>query len=162
MQNGSIGEARTRSFLLDRFWVLERSVDIKGADFIIQRRITSTNLLDKSPPRFGIVQTKFFASPKTTHDIHLGYLTDKDGETRKEFFLVCHTGTEENATTYLLTAEDLLKNFEQIDGKVKLPGSVVLGSPRYQVQSPNFALDRMERTLALADFAKNRHFLSWL
>jgi hypothetical protein len=28
MENGTIGEARTRSILLDRFWVLERSVDI--------------------------------------------------------------------------------------------------------------------------------------
>ena len=41
MQNGVIGEARTKSFLLDRFWILERSVDIQGADFLIQRRITS-------------------------------------------------------------------------------------------------------------------------
>jgi hypothetical protein len=29
-ENGIIAEARTRSFLLDRFWILERSVDIEG------------------------------------------------------------------------------------------------------------------------------------
>lgn len=28
MQNGTIGEARAKAFLLDRFWILERSVDI--------------------------------------------------------------------------------------------------------------------------------------
>ena len=31
MQNGALGEARTKAFLLDRFWILERSVDIHGA-----------------------------------------------------------------------------------------------------------------------------------
>jgi hypothetical protein len=51
MQNGSIGEARARAFLLDRFWVLERSVDIDGADFIIQRRLTEKTLLDREAPR---------------------------------------------------------------------------------------------------------------
>ena len=39
MENGTIGETRTKAFLLDRFWVLERSVDIEGADFLIQRKI---------------------------------------------------------------------------------------------------------------------------
>jgi hypothetical protein len=53
-QNGSIGEARARAFLLDRFWVLERSVDIDGADFIIQRRLTQATLLDRTPPRLDI------------------------------------------------------------------------------------------------------------
>jgi len=74
MQNGSIGEARTQAFLIDRFWVLERSVDIDGADFIIHRRITSANLLDKRPPRFGVVYAKFFAGPKTSHHIYKQYL----------------------------------------------------------------------------------------
>lgn len=32
MQNGSIGEMRTKAFLIDRFWILERSVDIHGGD----------------------------------------------------------------------------------------------------------------------------------
>jgi hypothetical protein len=35
VEHGSIGEARTPAFLLDRFWVLERSVDIDRADFLI-------------------------------------------------------------------------------------------------------------------------------
>ena len=30
-QNGAVGEARTKALLLDRFWVLERSVDVEGA-----------------------------------------------------------------------------------------------------------------------------------
>lgn len=39
MQNGSQAEARARAFLMNRFWILERSVDINGADFLIQRRL---------------------------------------------------------------------------------------------------------------------------
>ena len=66
MQNGSIGEARSKAFLIDRFWLLERSVDIDGADFIIQRRLTKKNLLDKEAPRLGVVQAKFFGRP-TVH-----------------------------------------------------------------------------------------------
>ena len=67
MQNGTIGEARAKAFLIDRFWILERSVDIDGADFIIQRRITKSNILDRNPPRFGVVQVKFFDSEMTKH-----------------------------------------------------------------------------------------------
>jgi len=37
MGNGALGEARALAFLLDRFWVLERSVDVQGADLIVQR-----------------------------------------------------------------------------------------------------------------------------
>lgn len=161
MENGSIGEARTRSFLLDRFWVLERSVDIDGADFIIQRRLTSSNLLDKSPPRFGIVQAKFFESPKTNQVIPLEYLIDREGVPRKEFFLLCHTGKEEHAESYYLTAEDLVREFSEKDGKIRVPGSSILGSAKYKIESPRFTLDRMERALAHSDFAKNRHFVSW-
>jgi hypothetical protein len=53
IDHGAIGEARSKAFLMDRFWILERSVDIDGADLIIQRKITGSNLLDKEPPRLG-------------------------------------------------------------------------------------------------------------
>ncbi len=31
-----LGEARVGAFLMNRFWVLERSVDVQDADFLIQ------------------------------------------------------------------------------------------------------------------------------
>lgn len=34
-EHGVLAEAGTRAFLLDRFWVLERSIDIEGADFMV-------------------------------------------------------------------------------------------------------------------------------
>jgi hypothetical protein len=162
MQNGSIGEARTRAFLLDRFWVLERSADIDGADFIIQRRLTSQNLLDRNPPRFGVVQAKFFAGPDTTHFVPKPYLVDKDNQIRKEFFLLCHNGTADKARSFLLTADDLVKDFDTEEtGKVKIPGRILLNEPKFEVKAHDLALDRMERTLSLAEFTNNRAFLSW-
>ena len=76
MQNGALGEARARAFLLERFWVLERSVDIQGADFIIQRRLTEHNILDKQAQRLSVVQVKFFGTIETTHYVHEDYVMD--------------------------------------------------------------------------------------
>lgn len=86
MQNGSIGEARTKSFLIDRFWILERSVDIDGADFLIQRRLHNKNILDLEPPRFGVVQSKFSQDHNTYHYINKEWILDKDSEPQLEFF----------------------------------------------------------------------------
>lgn len=168
MQNGSIGEARARAFLLNRFWVLERSVDIDGADLIIQRRLTQQNLLDKTPPRLGVVQVKFFNSKSTTQYIHQEYIKNAEGILRTEFFLLCHTGNEEKAETYLLTSQDIDNNFEIVDpgsthsGKYRIGGSKLLGNDQYQVVNKKNTLDRIEHALELADFSKNRRFMSWL
>ncbi len=161
MQNGSIGEARTRAFLIDRFWILERSVDINGADFVIQRRMTSKNLLDQRAPCFGVVQAKFFASKETTHYIPQDYITDADGELRKEFFLLCHTGSEELAKSYLLTAEDMISDFELVESKIRIPGRKLLTSSKYEITHAGLSLERMERALRLADFRRNRSFVRW-
>lgn len=71
MENRTIGESRARSFLIDRFWIIERSVDIHGADLLIQRRVTSVNILDRAPPRFGVIQAKFYESDGTTQHVHI-------------------------------------------------------------------------------------------
>src|SRR4051794_26887713 len=95
MENGTIGEARSRAFLLDRFWILERSVDIDGADLVIQRRVTAVNLLDARPPRFGVIQCKFFQDDRTTQYVHREYAVDPASTVRPEFFVLCHTGAED-------------------------------------------------------------------
>lgn len=63
-ENGAIGEARARAFLLERFWLLERSIDKDGADYLIQRRLTEDNFLSRDPPRLGVVQVKFVQDEK--------------------------------------------------------------------------------------------------
>ena len=165
-ENGTLAEARTRSFLLDRFWVLERSVDVDGADFIIQRRLTRRSLLDRSPPRLGFVQAKFYSDKRTSQYIHLEYVLDRDGEPRSEFFVLCHTGTEDSARTFMLRANDVVKYCKKTEKKHTKPGRFVLkGSvvfnDRFEVVDRTRALDQIDRALRDADFYKNRSFLSW-
>ena len=59
MENEGLGEARAKAFLMDRFWVLERSVDVEGTDYLVQRRLTAHNFIDRDPSRLGIVHVKF-------------------------------------------------------------------------------------------------------
>jgi len=168
MENGTIGEARTRSFLIDRFWILERSVDVDGADFFIQRRLTGVNLLDKEPPRLGVVQVKFYGSDSTTQYLHKEYVVDSNGNPRNEFFLMCHAGSEDKAISYMLSAEDIINDFNLTDAKhskpncFTIPGKTLLTSNSYKIVSNDLALDRIERALDRADFINNRRFMSWV
>ncbi len=46
-EHGALGEARAKALLLERFWVLERSVDVHGADLLLDaqdRKIREDNL----------------------------------------------------------------------------------------------------------------------
>jgi hypothetical protein len=167
MDNGAIGEARTKAFLIDRFWILDRSVDIDGADLIIQRKITAVNLLDPKPPRFGVIQVKFFNNIATTQYIHKEYLIDKSGMPRDEFFLVCHTGFEGETAQYLVSAKEIVETFDVAkaghthEGKFVIPGRMILQTDTFKVVSPRHALDRIERAIEKADFERNRFFISW-
>lgn len=165
MQNGSIGEARSRAFLLDRFWVLERSVDIEGADFIVQRRITTRNMLDREAPRLGVVQAKYFGTVKTKHHIHKQYVVDANGETRTEFFVLCHAGDEEAPRMFLLTALEISEGFRTIGPpgaeKYEISFDEIVSAKQYEVNNRKLALDRIERQLELAEFTKNRRFIAW-
>lgn len=165
MSNGALGEARARAFLLDRFWILERSIDIQGADLIIQRRLTGKNLLDRDAPRLGFVQVKFFGTPTTTHFIHKEYVIDDAGATRDEFFVFCHTGTEEDARLYIISSRELHDTFpialrEGHEG-YRISFGQLTAARKFEVTAPKHALDRIERQLELAEFSKNRRFLAW-
>ena len=152
--------------MLDRFWVLERSVDIDGADFIIQRRLTSRNLLDRDAPRFGVVQVKFFGTEKTTHYVHKEYVMPRGGGVRSEFFLLCHCGGPEDPRMFLISGEDIQKEFNVIekDGseRFRLGYEDVCNCPKFLVTNRKLALDRIENAMALADFLGNRRFMSWV
>ena len=165
MQNSAIAEARAKAFLLDRFWVLERSADIDGADFIIQRRITGKNLLDRQAPRFGVVQVKFFGTITTTHYVHKEYVVDENGESRDEFFLLAHTGSEDKPRAYIITGRELLEDFSIItkngNDVYAISYRQLTSSAKFEIRDPKSTLDRVERQLELAEFTKNRRFISW-
>lgn len=160
IQNGSIGEIRTKSFLMDRFWILERSVDIHGADFLIQRRLYGANILDQDVPRFGVVQAKFSQDEKTLHRIKKEYILDKDGNPHIEFFVLIHTGDEEEQKMFLLTAKDISKDFPiNADNKYEVRSRTVFVSPKYRITSRRESLNRMEISIQCAEFYKNRSFI---
>lgn len=158
-QNGYIGEIRTKSFLLNRFWVLERSVDIHGADFLIQRRILEKNLLDDEPTRFGVVQAKFSENNQTTHKLKKSYVIDNDGNPRNEFFLIIHTGNEEHQRMFLLTSKEITNDFSTNEkNEFIIPSRKLFASQKYQVIEKKISLDRIENHIQYAEFYKNRLF----
>ncbi len=159
-QNGSIGEIRTKAFLMDRFWVLERSVDIHGADFIIQRRLYDKNILDDQPTRFGVVQAKFSQDANTNHKIKREYILDKENKPIIEYFLVIHSGNEEEHKMFLLTSKDIAENFKiDKNNEFKIATSKVFSLSKYQVTSRKYALDRIENSIQCAEFYKNRFYV---
>jgi hypothetical protein len=165
MENGAIGEARARAFLADRFWVLDRSVDVDGADYLIQRRLTDRNFLDESPPRLGVIQAKFLQDARTTHYIDRAYVLDKSGSPYGEFFVLLHSGRDDEQRRFLLSASDIVEDFTLVAsektnaGKYSIPGTTLLATPRYEVLDTKRALDRIEHALEIADFARNRRYL---
>lgn len=165
MQNGALGEARAKAFLMDRFWILERSVDIEGADLIIQRRLTNKNLLNKAPLKLGFVQVKFFESNNTTHYIPKAYIMNSNNELREDFFLLFHTGYEEKSEIYFLTPDIIDSDFEIVENsgieKYRIYGARILNNKKYLVTTNSNTLNRIENRLELVDFKKNREFISW-
>lgn len=164
MQNGSIGEARTKALLMDRFWILERSVDVDGADLLIQRRLLQAHLLDKSPEKYGVVQVKFYSSKSTTQYVKKEYVHNSKGEARGDFIVIAHTGYDDNPRAYYLLAEELENSFEIVvkEGKeyYKLQGADVL-SDKYEIKSRKAFLDRIEKAIGHVNFIENRRFAAW-
>lgn len=161
MENGTIGEARTKAFLLDRFWVLERSVDIEGADFLIQRKIFRDELYSDTPPVLGIIQVKYYESEATSQYIPVDYYLE-EGKPRKDFFAILNTGKEDAWEMFFLTADEIFKDFSITTHNNKdcayLPGKNVL-IDKYKIQSRKQCLDRIETSLKYADFLANRKYL---
>lgn len=157
MQNGSIGEARARAFLINRFWVLERSVDIHGADFLIQRRLTERVILDRQ--RLGIVQVKHVQDGNTPISIPDRYVVDDGGDSRGEFFLLVSTGVEDSEEMHLLTAEHIMTDLKFGDGKYYGRASRILNSRNRRIASRALTLDAMEQSMRLVSMADNRRFV---
>jgi hypothetical protein len=161
MQHGSIGEARTKSLLIDRFWILERSVDIHGVDFLIQRRLHERNILDIEPPRFGVVQSKFSQDQKTYHYVNKEWILDENSEPQLEFFILIHTGVEEHKSMFLLTSRDILEDFTiNNENKYVISSKKVFESLKYKITSMKNSLDRIENSIQCAEFYKNRFFIA--
>ncbi|WP_425930163.1 DUF6166 domain-containing protein [Pseudomonas sp. NyZ201] len=113
--NGKKGESRTEAILLDRFWVLRRSVDVDGADFLVQTAFDSLEELRRNSRRiqaFGIVQAKFFEGQNQVR-IHKSYVLDKT-EPRTDFFCLIHTDDSSGQHAhYFFTASDIVSALQE-------------------------------------------------
>ncbi len=149
MEGGQLGEARCQAFLLNRFWVMKRSVDVDGVDFIIELANLQARFTDQLPPRLGVVQAKFSKSTKTTHYINVKYVCDDHGNPLRGFFLLVHVGKEDHEKMYLLTSKDIIDNLA-IKNNVDFDCYVVGAKARteqFEVTSKTTALDRIEAIL---------------
>lgn len=159
-ENGAIGEARARAFLLERFWLLERSIDKDGADYLIQRRLTEDNFLSRDPPRLGVVQVKFVQDEKTAVYIKTDYVLDADGRPYGEFYLLVHTGTEDSERQFIISGKEIASGFAISNDQYYLPAKEILSGTRYEVLNKKIALDKIEHSLNNANFLRNRTYLS--
>lgn len=156
--NGAIGESRTKSFLMDRFWILERSVDIEGADFIIQRKLQGHSILDNKPPRFGIIQSKFSQDEQTSHKLNRDYVVDKSGKPYMEFFLIVNIGYEDSQKMCLLSAKDIIDNFKPNESNRYLI-STKKAIQDFLIINKKQSLDYIESSVQCAEFYKNRTYV---
>ena len=164
MENGTVGEARSRAFLIDRFWVLERSVDTDGADFLIQRRTVTQRFTDKVPPRVGVVQAKFFQDRRTTHHIPKSYVVDHAGTPLEGFFALLHVGREDDGEMHLLSATEIVDVLAI--SATHVPESYIVGSAAlsgaYRISSRRLALDRIEHSLKSQTYLQSAAFFDQL
>jgi hypothetical protein len=164
MEHGAMGESRARAFLLNRFWVLERSVDIHGADYLIQRRLSETNFLDRDPPRLGIVQVKFIQDASTNISVQKHYVLDRSGIPHEEFFLLVFSGHEDEERMFLLSGKEIVEScplrVEEKKEAYLLTGKRLLSDSEFEIASTKRALDRIEHALKNADFVTNRRFIA--
>jgi hypothetical protein len=117
-ENGVLGETLTAAILMNNFWVLKRSVDIEGADLLIQEPTDTLEELFDRKIRiqvFGIAQAKFFELNNSVR-IEKKYIEDDFGVARNEFFAFLHTRDEQYKNPcYFFTAKEVQEEFEDND-----------------------------------------------
>jgi hypothetical protein len=156
MSNGELGEARVRALLIERFHVLTRSVDIDGADFLIQLS-SSGRFSDELAPRLGIIQARFAQDETTSHLVPVDYVIDA-GHTISEFFVLVTIGREDNVTNYLLSAADLANvRRTRREGKEFYSLTARERKPFVQKRISNM-LDKIERALQQRTAEQNKKF----
>lgn len=139
-ENAVLGESMCSTLLLQRFWVLKRSVDINGGDFFIQLRDESVSFTDMLPPRIGIAQSKFSQTKKTTHFVKKEYVLGIDGIPLRGFFLIVHVGQGKESRRYILTSKEISEEFS-ISKKDGEPGYFI-GASAY-IDKFEFSVDEL-------------------
>jgi len=120
-QNGELGESRSRSLLLEDFWVLTRSVDADAADLIVQDKFETHEEIREArgqPMRIATVQAKFFEGSNQVR-ISVDYVVDADTQPRKGFLALLHTRDEKRKPVhYLFNAREIVDHWHKTDDKL--------------------------------------------
>lgn len=162
-ENVEKGETLTQSILLSRFWVLKRSADIDGADFLVQRQcddLVELRLRAREIQILGIVQAKYFEKSNQVN-VQKAYVLDND-QPRKEFFCSLHTHDEEGEHVhYFFSAEDIVKEFELSSCKEYYWFALTKERQYTKYKNPKnrFVLDKIESGMNQAEGKANRGFL---
>jgi mRNA-degrading endonuclease HigB of HigAB toxin-antitoxin module len=110
-ENGVKGELRTEAYLSEKFWILSRSVDSEGADFLVQKR-NEGDSARKEHVNLAIVQAKFVQDERTEIKIPKKYVL-KDNEPLNGFFVMIHTGEVDKEEVYFLSAGDIKSLYDE-------------------------------------------------
>lgn len=117
-ENGALGEARSKSILMDDFWILTRSIDADGADLIVQEKFDTFQEIKDSrgqPIRLAFIQAKFFEGNNQVN-INKNYIINSDGEPRKGFIAFLHTRDDDkNPVNYIFNSEEIIRNWKQTE-----------------------------------------------
>ncbi|WP_323658537.1 hypothetical protein [Pectobacterium versatile] len=162
-ENGRSGETLTQSILLSRFWVLKRSADVDGADFLVQRQSDSLEEVRRRAREIqilGIVQSKYFETSNQVK-VNKAYVLD-NGQPRKEFFCSLHTHDEEGEHVhYFFSAEDIVDEFELSTCGEYYWFALTRERQYTKYRNPKnrFILDKIERGMNQAEGNANRGFI---
>lgn len=118
VENGVIGEDRTRGLLTDRFYVFNIQPDVYGSDhFVLLKDLT------RSPaelPRIAKIQSKFMGKRKRPivipwerafkYERRLKDTALKGWRPQQLYFVVVHSGDVDNETVYFFTVEELIED----------------------------------------------------
>ena len=162
-ENGRLGEALTEAVLLKRFWVLDRSADVDGGDFLVQKRHNSLQELRQSTKKIdslGIVQSKFFEGQNRV-EIKSHYVID-DNEPREDFFCFIFTEDEYGEDVcYFFTAHDIVIHLDlSTNGEVYY--FAILESRKYESfkgLKKKVILDKIENGMLKVEMSRNKEFL---
>lgn len=165
-RNGVIGESQTMAILLKKFWVLKRTPDVDGADYLVQTSHRSLRDLRDSNSQiqiFGIVQSKYFEG-KNQVKIHKQYVLD-DGEPRNEFFCILHSEDKDGESVhYFFTAADIYESMHSsMDGEFFVFG-ITKGRcyEEYKNIMSSVILNKIEKGITSVAAEKNKEYVNRL
>ncbi|NBF12571.1 DUF6166 domain-containing protein [Pseudomonas sp. Fl4BN1] len=160
--NGNIGEYKTSALLLKRFWVLKRTPDVDGSDFLVQFPQTDLESIRAAAGGiqcFGIVQSKYFEK-KNPVRIQKHYVLDQQVP-RSDFFCLIHSQDDQgNDRTYFFCAKEIVESFEDKGDQYVFSITKKRTYEKYRNRSADVIFNSIENGMYEADVANNKVYIN--